>query len=125
MKKLPKRLINEWNKRKGPVVFATVDKNGVPNMIYASCVSMFNESAIVVADNYFDKTKRNVLYGRTGAILFITGDDKSYQVKGNISYHKDGPVFDFMKKWNPPEHPGKGAVSIEIREVYSGSEKLM
>ncbi len=125
MKKLPKNVIEAWNKRKGPVVFTTVDKKGIPNAIYASCVSMFNEGTIVIADNYFDKTRRNVLSGGIGSILFITDGDKSYQVKGSTSYHKDGPVFDDMKKWNPAEHPGNGAVAFEVEEVYSGSERLL
>ena len=123
--KLPKNIIDEWNKRKGPVVFTTVDKNGVPNSIYASCVSMFNRETIVIADNYFDKTKRNILSGGMASVLFITKEDKSYQLKGPISYHRSGPIFEDMKKWNPPENPGKGAVSIEVAEAYSWSKKLL
>ena len=43
MSKLPEDVSKAWNDRKGPVVFATVDENGVPNAIYATCVSKFNE----------------------------------------------------------------------------------
>ncbi|MEA2015193.1 MAG: pyridoxamine 5'-phosphate oxidase family protein [Actinomycetota bacterium] len=125
MKKLQENIIKEWNNKKGPVVFTTVGKNGVPNAIYASCVSLFDRRTILIADNYFDKTKRNILSGGMASVLFITEEDKSYQIKGTLSYHKSGPFFDDMKEWNPPEHPGRGAVSIEVDEVYSGSEKIL
>jgi len=49
------------NSRKGPVILTTVDKNGIPNAIYVTCISKFSEDTIVVADNYFNKTKKNIL----------------------------------------------------------------
>jgi len=125
MKKLPEQVSNAWDNRKGPIIFATVNGKGEPNAIYATCVSRFNEGTIVVADNFFDKTRRNILSGCKGSILFITNEDKSYQIKGSVDYHKDGPVFDNMKKWNPAKHPGHAAAAIKVEEVYSGAEKLL
>ena len=61
MSVLPKKVSKAWNERKGPVIFATVDGNGVPNAIYATCVKKFNEDTIVIADNFFDKTRKNIL----------------------------------------------------------------
>lgn len=58
MSALPSSVSKAWEVRKGPVILATVDNNGVPNAIYASCVSKFSEDSIVVADNYFDKTRK-------------------------------------------------------------------
>ena len=71
-----------------------------------------------------DKTMRNIKAGSRASVLFITEEKKSYQIKGSVEYYEDGPVFEFMKSWNPEEHPGHGAASILIEEVYSGSEKL-
>jgi uncharacterized protein len=125
MKKMPDGVIKAWENRKSPIVFSTVDSKGIPNSIFASCVSKYNDGTVVVADNYFEKTKKNILSGSTGSILFITSEDKSYQLKGPIKYYTDGEIFDDMKKWNPKEHPGNGAAALEIEEIYSGSKKIV
>jgi uncharacterized protein len=125
MKKMPEEVSKAWDKREGPVVFTTVDKEGIPNSIYATCVSKYDEETIVIANNYFEKTKKNILIGSLGSILFITDEKKSYQIKGSIRYYTDGDIFDDMKKWLPEKYPGHAAVSIDIKEIYSGSKKLL
>ena len=125
MSKLPEEVSKAWDERKGPIIFTTVDEHGVPNAIYASCVARFDEGTIVVADNYFDKTRRNIFAGSKGSILFIANEDQSFQVKGTIEYHKEGTIFEDMKKWNPTKHPGHAAAALNVEEVYSGSKKLL
>ena len=125
MPELPADVREAWDDRNGPVVLATVDKNGVPNIIYATCVAAFSNNQLVVADNYFDKTRKNLLAGSKGAILFITKAGKAYQVKGSLEYHTKGPVFDHMKTWNPPKHPGHGAAALNVEDVYSGATRLL
>jgi len=125
MSVLPEKVSKAWNSRKGPVILTTVDKNGIPNAIYATCVSKFSEDTIVVADNYFNKTQKNILAKSKGSLLFITNDGEAFQIKGSIGYHKDGKVFEDMKSWNPTEHPGHAAAALKVEEVYSGAEKLL
>ncbi len=122
---LPESVSKAWDDRKGPIVLTTVDAAGIPNSIYATCVSKFGEERLVVADNYFDKTRRNIQAGSRGSILFITKEDKAFQVKGPIEYHTDGEVFDDMKQWNPAKHPGNAAAALKVEEVYSGAERLL
>lgn len=124
MSVLPENVSKAWAERKGPIIFATVGGNGVPNAIYATCVSKFNEDTIVIADNFFDKTRKNILAGSKGSVLFITGEDEAFQLKGTIEYHTEGVAFEDMKKWNPKQHPGNAAAVLKVEEVYSGSEKL-
>lgn len=124
MAKLTEKVSMAWDDRKGPVVFSTVDKEGIPNAIYATCVAKFNEETLVVSDNFFNKTQKNILSGSKGSILFITNEDKAYQVKGTIEYCKDGVIFDDMKSWNG-ERPGHAAAALKVEEVYSGAEKLV
>jgi len=125
MASLPHPVADAWEKRNGPVIFSTVNDSGIPNTIYVTCVSLYDDETIVVADNYFDKTRKNILAGSKGSVLFITEDKKSYQIKGSIEYHKGGKLFENMKSWNPTKHPGHAAAALRVEEVYSGAEKLL
>jgi len=121
---IPDEVKAAWDEKEDAVVLTTVNKSGVPNSIYATCVSKFDDETFVVADNYFNKTQKNILDGSKGALLFITKDGKSYQLKGSFDYLTEGEVFDDMKKWNPKEHPGHAAAALKVEEVYKGGEKL-
>lgn len=125
MAKLPEVVCKAWENREGPVIFTTVDDNGNPNSIYATCTSKYSEEHIVIANNYFSKTLSNLLAGSKGSILFMTKEGKSFQIKGSLEYHQTGAIFDDMKKWNPAKHPGHGAAVLKVEEVYSGAEKLL
>ncbi len=125
MSELPQEVSQAWEDREGPIVLTTVNKEGLPNSIYATCVSKFGEDTLVVANNYFSKTLENIRAGSKGSILFITKKMVSYQIKGSIEYHTEGPIFDDMKKWNPEKHPGHAAAALKVEEVYKGAEKLL
>ena len=122
---LPEEVSKAWENRKGPVILTTVSKEGTPNSIYATCVSKYSEDTLVVANNYFSKTLKNIEAGSSASILFITPEKKAYQVKGRIEYHTDGPVFEDMKKWNPEKHPGHAATALKVEAVYKGAEQLL
>jgi uncharacterized protein len=125
MSNLPEIISKAWDEKEGPVVFTTVNSKGEPNAIYATCVGKYDESTIVIADNYFDKTRKNIDNGSRGSVLFITEEGKSFQLKGTIGYHTEGPLFTNMKEWNPEKHPGHAAVALTVEEAYSGAEKLL
>ena len=125
MAKLPKIVNTAWLNREERIIFTTVDKDNIPNSVYITCTARYGEDLIVIADNYFDKTKKNILSGSKGSVLFITKDGTAYQAKGSIEYHREGKIFDDMKTWNPEKHPGHAAVALKVEEVFSGAEKLM
>lgn len=75
--------------------------------------------------NYFCKTRANIKSGPTGAILFLTKDRKSFQVKGPLSYHTGGPVFETMRSWHDPKYPGVAAALLRVEAAYSGAEQLL
>ena len=122
--KIPEVVKEAWGKREGPAILATVDGTGMPNIIYVGAVGLYGDERLVIADNYFDKTRRNIKAGSKGAVLFMTSDKKAYQLKGSLEYHSAGPVFDDMKKWNPPQHPGHAAAALVVVEVYSGAQRV-
>ena len=125
MPSLPEIASKAWSDREGPVILTTVDADGIPNAIYAGAVKKFSEDKLVVADNFFNKTRANIAAGSTGSILFITPDRKAFQVKGDIEYHTSGEIFDDMKAWNRADLPGVAVAVLNVREVYSGAEKLL
>ena len=125
MKKLPESVIKAWENRQDAIVFSTISKDGVPNSIYATCVSKYSDSILIVANNFFSKTMANIQSGSLGSILFITKEDKSFQIKGTLKYDSEGEYYQDMKKWNPTRLPGHGAAVLEITEVYSGAERLV
>jgi hypothetical protein len=125
MQLIPEKVYAAWNSRQEAIVFSTVDKNGMPNSIYATCTSKFNDSIFTVADNFFHKTRENIFSGSKASILFITKDGTSYQLKGSVKYYTSGEIYEDMKKWNPERLPGNAVAALEVEEVYSGSEKLV
>lgn len=125
MSRLPQAVRDAWETRQGPIVLATVGQEGVPNAIYATCVKMYPDGRVVIADNFFSKTKANILSGSKGALLFITNEGKSYQLKGSFAYLTDGEYFADMKEWLDPKLPGHAAALLEVEEVYSGADRLL
>lgn len=121
---LPEIVKTAWDNREGAVVLTTVDAVGTPNSIYATCVKRVDDQ-LVVADNYFSKTRANILGGSSGSILFITGEKQSYQIKGTLEYCTDGVAFEAMKQWLDPKYPGIAAVVLVVEGVYCGAEKLI
>ncbi|MBN1866789.1 pyridoxamine 5'-phosphate oxidase family protein [Candidatus Sumerlaeota bacterium] len=124
MASIPENVRQAWEDRDGPAILATVGEDGAPNIIYVTCVGVFGDDRLVVADNYFDKTRKNLLHGGKGSMLFRDKKGKAYQVKGRLEYHTEGEVFDRMKTWNPAKHPGHAAAALRVEEVFSGAEKL-
>lgn len=114
-----------WENREGPAVLATVDAANSPNVIYVGEIRYVPGEGFIVADNYLHKTRANIRNGTRGAILFLTKERKSFQVKGPLTYHTAGPIFENMQSWHDPKHPGVAATLLHIEEAYSGAEKLL
>lgn len=125
MAKMPEAVSKAWEDREGPVVLATVDKKGIPNAIYATCVSKPDDEHLLVADNFFSKTRANIEAGSKGALVFITKSGEAFQVKGTLRRHVQGPYFDGMKKWLDPSMPGHAAAVLSVDEVFCGSDRLL
>lgn len=117
-KKLPDEVMNAWQLREGPLVLITVCKNGVPNAKYVSIIKIIADGRIAVADNYFDKTKSNIDASNCKAsALFIAKGHKSYQVKGIIEYHTQGPFYEEMLTW--AENIREKGLRLSIMKKYT------
>jgi predicted pyridoxine 5'-phosphate oxidase superfamily flavin-nucleotide-binding protein len=123
---LPVTVVEALDNREGPAVFTTVNEAGIPNTVYVGLVHKHSGEKLVVADNYFHKTRSNILAGSKGSLLFITKDKKAYQIKGSIDYETSGEIYDAMKStWLPEKYPGHAAVVLKVEEVFCGAEQLL
>jgi len=120
-----KTVAQAWDNRQGPAVLATVDAARTPNAIYVGEIRYVPGKGFIVVDNYFCKTRANIKAGTKGAILFLTKERKSFQVKGSLSYYTQGPVFKNMHSWHGPKYPGVAALLLRVDEAYSGADKLL
>ena len=126
MSMLPDIVEKALDDREGPAIFTTVDKAGIPNSIYVGFVHRIGEDKWVVADNYFHKTRENILAGTKASLLFITKEGKAFQIKGSLSYETSGEAYDDMKNnWLDAKYPGHAAVVLKTEEVFSGAEQLL
>lgn len=125
MPALTDAIISAWENRDGAIILTTISQDGIPNSIYATCVSKYDNETIIIADNYFNKTRANILSGSKASILFITPDKKSYQIKGSLAYYTEGKYFNNMKEWNPKKHPGNAAAVLTVEQVFSGAQQLI
>jgi uncharacterized protein len=125
MSNLTEEISKGWADRQDLVVFTTVNKDTVPNSVYIKFASIHGNNKILIADNKLTKTKKNLSFGTKGSVLFITSENKSYQIKGSLNYYKEGELFDDMKRWNRKDLPGYGVAVLNVEEVYSGAEKLI
>jgi predicted pyridoxine 5'-phosphate oxidase superfamily flavin-nucleotide-binding protein len=123
--KMTSEIKQAWDNRNKAIVLTTVSTDGVPNSIYATCNERYNDDTILVANNFFDKTLKNIESTGKATVLFITNDDKSFQIKGAVKHYTSGAEFENMKSWNPTQLPGHGVAVIYIEEVYSGVKKLI
>jgi hypothetical protein len=114
-----------WSLREGPAILTTVDPEKKPNSVYVGEIGFLPGEGFVVANNYFHKTFENLSADNLGSILFLTEKRDSFQVKGPLSYHTQGPIFDFMRAFHNPKHPGHGAVLLRVKEAYQGSHPLI
>ncbi len=120
--KIPEKVKDIFNNE--PVhQLATSSKNGVPNVCNAGAKYLLNDETIIIIDNYMDKTLANILENPLVAILVRSGKE-SYQIKGRCSYLSSGSLYEDAKKWMKSvgeKYPAKGALKIEIEEIYNSN----
>ena len=122
---LPEEFLQAWSEREPLAALATTGADGAPNVIWVLCLRLTDEADLVVADNAMSKTRTNIDAGGSGALVFLAQPRRAYQLKGPLTYHADGPVFEAMKHgWLDDSYPGRGAVLMEIREIYAGADKV-
>ena len=125
MAKLTAPAMHAWEHHDERMVFTTCNPDNIPNSIWVICVKLINDEQFVIANNAFHKTLNNISQGSMGALLYIAPEREAYQVKGSLEYHTSGPIYADMKNWLDNKYAGKGALVLNIEEVYYGAERVV
>ena len=107
-----------------PFSLATATKKGKPNINYIGYLKLIDSGTVLIADNYFKKTKKNILENNQVAFGVLDEKAKSYQLKGRVKYYTKGKYYDEVRRWCDKKYPRKGAVVIHITEVYNGGKRI-
>ena len=102
---------------------ATSTLKGVPNVVYIKYLKVVDDETILIADNYLNKTRDNIL--NNGKIAFAVLDEEkgSFQIKGTAQRLTEGTMFDEVQTWVRDKTP-KAAVVMNVEEIYNRAELI-
>jgi predicted pyridoxine 5'-phosphate oxidase superfamily flavin-nucleotide-binding protein len=127
--KIPKHIQEAINKQ-GLHILSTSTKEGIPNIIYLKFLKVYNDKQILIANNKFFKTEKNLFENPNIAFVVLDKENKkAYQIKGTAEIHKDDKIFEDAAKWVKENRSGsttypKSAVILNVKEIYCGAEKI-
>jgi hypothetical protein len=108
-------------------VLGTADAKGIPNVVPVGSVKILDDETILISDQYFHKTLKNLKANPKIALSFWEMSE-GYQVKGRAKIHTKGKIFEETAEWirRRSEEIGKplkskGAVVVKITAIYSVS----
>jgi predicted pyridoxine 5'-phosphate oxidase superfamily flavin-nucleotide-binding protein len=107
--------------------FATSSEEGVPNVVPIAAFRVLDDATLLISDQFFNKTLANMKENPMAALSWW-GEKGGFQIKGEVTIHTDGEIWQediaWMKELRPSLKP-KGAVVLKITGVYTvvpGSE---
>jgi len=129
---IPEQVVKMFNEK--PMMYlATVDGDGMPNVVPMLMYWWFSDDTMVIGDLYMKATKANVQATGKACISACGKSGEAYKLKGTATYQTSGPAYDLANgelHKSKPERNFKGAVVFKVTSVYDatrGSEagKLM
>ena len=107
---------------KNLVFLATASIQGVPNVVPIGFARPIDDETILIADNYMNKTRKNL--DENPKLSLIVSDAKTfpYQVKGTVEIFESGEYFDQVVDWAQnvmTELQPKSAILFKVEEIYS------
>jgi predicted pyridoxine 5'-phosphate oxidase superfamily flavin-nucleotide-binding protein len=102
------------------IPMATVNSEGVPNVIYVGVWWWEDDETLCVVNSYLRKTLQNI--DDNGWVSFIChGQNGSFQIKCKAENQKEGPMYVKARKIASERErplPGKSAIICKVLEVY-------
>ncbi len=109
-------------------VLSTSSRDGKPNTIYLTFLRIRDDEHVLIADNKFFKTEKNLK--ENPVLSFLVMDEKNrkaYQLKGRTEMYTEGEIFQETVRWvkeRKPDLVPKAAVLMEVEEIYSGADRI-
>lgn len=107
---------------KNLVFVATVSKEGVPNVVPIGFARPLDEKSILIADNYMNKTIKNLEDNHKLSLIVQDAKSLPYQFKGTVKIFKSGEYFDQVVDWAQnvmSELEPKSAILFKVEDIYS------
>ena len=111
-------------------ILSTSTKEGTPNIIYLKFIKVYNDEQILIANNKFFKTEKNLLENpKISFVVLDKENKKSYQIKGTVEFHKNDQIFKDTVEWvenkrsGPTTYPKSGII-LNVKEIYCGAIKI-
>ena len=101
-----------------PLAFATVNKNGSPNVIAVAWVKVVSDNQILVTDNFMVKTKENLQ--NDGNVCLAVWDKgwNGYKIMGVAEYFLEGKYKKVIENLEENKNlSAKGAIIITVKEI--------
>jgi len=111
------------------IVVGTASKKGVPNAVPIGSIRFLDDETIILVDNYFLKTRKNLEENPQLTLSFWDMEEKEgklitkegYQIKGRVKIESSGPLYEKIKaevKATNPNLPAKAIVLVKVEEIY-------
>ena len=123
MAQLPEAVKKAISKQE-TIPVATSNQYLMPNVVYIKYLKVVDSQTVLIADNFLNKTRDNIV--NNGKIAFAVRDEEkgSYQIKGTAERLTEGAMFEEVQKWVPGKLPRVAAVIMHIEEIYNGAERI-
>jgi len=106
------------------VVLATADSDGKPNAVPVGAKKILDDETILISDQFFNKTLKNMKENNNVAVTFWEGHE-GYQLKGSVVLEPSGSRYEETVRWieelgNAAGFPlkSKGIAILKIEEIY-------
>lgn len=100
------------------VVLATSSLNCQPNAVFVE-VNRIKDDEIIITDNHFDLTLKNLFENPKVEILVYQEDyEYHFKIYGEAKYYSEGEYLEFVKSLESnKDFSPKGALVIKIKEI--------
>ena len=115
MVKVSENIMEAFNLQK-VIPMATVNKNGVPNVIYVAIWWWEDNETLCVVNNYLNKTLQNI--EDNGKVSFVCfGKNGSFQIKCETENITEGPIYEKGHKMATDREkplPGRSTIVCKV-----------
>jgi len=101
---------------------ATSNQDKIANVVYVKYLKVVDDETVLIADNFFHKTRDNILSNGKIAFVVLDVEKGSFQIKGTAERLTEGAMFDEVRRWVPDDMPRVAAVVMHVEDIYNGAE---